>query len=57
MRPVVTVTTDGRGVAPHAGSRLLADLAEVTGLRQEFSDALARLRQRRAGHDPDPGAG
>jgi hypothetical protein len=52
MRPVVTVTADGRGVASHAGSRLLADLAEVTGLRHEFSDALAPVRQRRAGHDP-----
>jgi hypothetical protein len=43
---------DGRGVASHAGSRLLADLAEVTGLRREFSGALAPLRQRRGGHDP-----
>ena len=51
-RPVVTVTTDGRGVASHTGSRLLADLAEVTGLMDEFSDALAPLRHRRAGHDP-----
>src|SRR5215207_7474418 len=52
MRPRVTVTADGRGVASHAGSRLLADLAEVTGLVDEFSDAVASLRQRRSGHDP-----
>lgn len=46
MRRAVTVTTDGRGVSSHAGPPLLTDLAEVTGLRQEFSDALAPLRQR-----------
>lgn len=51
-RPRVTVTVDGRGVVSHAGSRLLADLAEVSGLTAEFSDALALLRRRRAGHDP-----
>jgi hypothetical protein len=46
------VTSDGRGVASHAGSRLLADLAEVTGLPQAFSDALGGLRRRRSRHDP-----
>jgi len=46
------VTADGRGVASHAGSRLLADLAEATGVRQAFSEALGGLRQRRSGHDP-----
>jgi hypothetical protein len=30
----------------------LADLAEVSGLTAEFSDALASLRQRRSGRDP-----
>lgn len=42
-RPAVMVTTHGRGVASHAGSRLLADLAEVTGLSHAFSKALSRL--------------
>ncbi|TCC44378.1 IS1380 family transposase [Kribbella pittospori] len=51
-RPVVTVTADGRGVASHAGSRLLADLAEVTGVPQAFGAALGGLRQRRSRHDP-----
>jgi len=51
-RPVVTVTADGRGVASHAGSRLLADLADVTGVPQAFSEALGGLRQRRSRHDP-----
>jgi hypothetical protein len=46
------VTTDGRGVASHAGSRLLADLAEVSGLTAEFGGALSSVRRRRAGHDP-----
>jgi hypothetical protein len=31
-RPKITVTADGRGVVGHAGTRLLADIAEVTGL-------------------------
>jgi Transposase DDE domain group 1 len=51
-RPVVTVTADGRGVASHAGSRLVADLAEVTGLTAAFGEALGGLRQRRSRHDP-----
>jgi hypothetical protein len=46
------VSADGRGVVGHAGTRLLADVADVTGLTGAFSDALAGLRQRRAGHDP-----
>lgn len=36
----------------HAGSRLLADLAEVTGLTSAFTSALRRLRPRGTGHDP-----
>lgn len=51
-RPRLVVSTDGRGVVSHAGSRLLADLAEATGLTQAFSDALRRLRPRGTGHDP-----
>jgi hypothetical protein len=46
------VTADGAGVASHAGSRLLADLAQVTGLTEAYSLALAGQRERRAGHDP-----
>ena len=51
-RPKLTVTADGTGVVAHAGTRLLADLADATGLTQAFSDALAGLRQRDAGYDP-----
>jgi hypothetical protein len=51
-RRKITVSADGRGVVGHAGARLLADVADRTGLTSQFSDALAGLRQRQAGHDP-----
>ncbi|WP_442930928.1 IS1380 family transposase [Micromonospora sp. NBC_00389] len=51
-RPKIMVTGDGRGVVGHAGARLLADLADTTGLTSAFSQALAGLRQRQGGHDP-----
>ncbi|MBS2548421.1 transposase [Catenulispora sp. NL8] len=46
------MASDGRGVVGHAGARLLADLAEATGLEQAFSAVLAPSRQRSGGHDP-----
>jgi hypothetical protein len=49
---MITVTGGGRGVVSHAGARLLADLADTTGLTSAFSEGLAGLRQRRGGHDP-----
>jgi Transposase DDE domain group 1 len=51
-RPKIVTTADGRGVVGHAGARLLADLADATGLSAAFSDALAPLRVRSTGHDP-----
>ncbi|WP_405842360.1 IS1380 family transposase [Streptomyces platensis] len=51
-RPKLVVSADGRGVVSHAGSRLLADLADVTGLTGAFADALRKLRPRGTGHDP-----
>jgi Transposase DDE domain group 1 len=51
-RPKIVATADGRGVVGHAGARLLADLADATGLTGAFSDALAPLRVRQSGHDP-----
>ncbi|SMQ14406.1 Transposase DDE domain group 1 [Streptomyces sp. Ag82_O1-12] len=36
----------------HAGSRLLADLADGIGLTGAFTDGLRRLRPRGTGHDP-----
>ena len=52
LRPKLVVSADGRGVVSHAGSRLLADLADATGLTSAFTDALRRLRPRGTGHDP-----
>jgi hypothetical protein len=51
-RPKLVVSADGRGVVSHAGSRLLADLAERTTLTGELSDALGHLTRPRAVHDP-----
>jgi hypothetical protein len=46
------VSADGVGVVSHAGSRLLADLADRSSLTGQLSDALALLRRPRAVHDP-----
>ena len=51
-RPKITVKADGRGVVGDAASRLLADLADATGLTGRFGEALAGSRQRQGGHDP-----
>jgi len=51
-RPKLIVTADGNGVVSHAGARLLADLAEASGLESAFSEALAPMRVREGGHDP-----
>ena len=51
-RPRIMVTADGRGVVSHAGSRLLADLADVSTLTAQLGQVLAPLRRPRAVHDP-----
>jgi Transposase DDE domain group 1 len=51
-RPRITATTDGEGVVSHAGSRLLADVADRTTLTAQLGEALAGLRKPRARHDP-----
>lgn len=51
-RPPIVVTADGRGVASHAGTRLLADVADAAGLSAAFEDASGHARQRRSGHRP-----
>ncbi|MBT2507503.1 transposase [Streptomyces sp. ISL-98] len=51
-RPRVYVSADGAGVVGHAGARLLADLADATGLTSAYSIALGPLRPRGTGHDP-----
>jgi hypothetical protein len=52
LRPKVVVTGGGRGVVGHAGTRLLADIADSTGLTRGFTEALGMGRQRRSAHDP-----
>ena len=52
-RPVtVEVTSDGAGLVSHAGSALLAQVADKLGLTKALSLRLAGLKQRRRGHDP-----
>jgi hypothetical protein len=51
-RPTITATTDGEGVVSHAGSRLLADVADKTTLTGQLAEELAGLRKPRARHDP-----
>jgi hypothetical protein len=51
-RPKLVISADGTGVVGHAGARLLADLADATGLTTAYSAALRSLRPRGTGHDP-----
>ncbi len=46
------VTADGAGVVSHAGTVLLAELADRIGLTAALSEATDGLRSRRSGHDP-----
>ena len=48
----VEVRADGEGVVSHAGSALVALIADKSGLTRALSVALAGLKQRRSGHDP-----
>ena len=51
-RPPLSVTADGKGIAAHVGTRLLAEMAEITGLNEAMSDALAPTVRRSRRHDP-----
>src|SRR5437763_10807612 len=52
-RPVtVEVTSDGAGLVSHAGSALVAQVADRVGLTSALSLRLAGIKQRRRGHDP-----
>jgi len=51
-RPKITAAADGEGVVSHAGSRLLADIADRTTLTGQLGETLAGLRKPRARHDP-----
>ena len=48
----VEVAADGEGLVSHAGSALLAQIADKSGLTQALSVRLAGLKARRSGHDP-----
>lgn len=47
----IEVTTDGTGLVSHAGSALLAQVADELGLTSALSSGLASLKQRRRGHE------
>src|SRR4051794_2561202 len=51
-RPTVEVSADGYGVVSHAGSRLLADLADQTTLTAQLSAVFAHRRAAQTAHDP-----
>src|ERR1039458_4405308 len=50
-RPRLGVSADGAGLVGHAGSWLLAEVAERGGLDAGLSKALAGLAKRRRRHD------
>lgn len=50
-RPALKITGNGSGVVNHAGTRLLADLADSVGLTEALSVVMAPTKQRRRGHD------
>jgi hypothetical protein len=51
-RPRVRVTADGHGTVSHAGTALLADLAERSALGADLTRALAPVVKRRRQHQP-----
>src|SRR5215211_2020759 len=51
-RVTVEVTADGAGLVSHAGSALLARVADMLGLTRALSLRVAGVKQRRRGHDP-----
>ena len=52
-RPVtVEVSADGAGLVSHAGTALIAQVADRVGLTAALSSRLAAIKQRRGGHDP-----
>jgi hypothetical protein len=48
----VEVTAEGKGVVGHAGSLLLAEVADRFGLTPAWSRVMAPMRRRRSVHDP-----
>jgi Transposase DDE domain group 1 len=50
-RITVEVTADGAGLVSHAGTALLAEVADTLGLTRALSTRLGVLKARRRGHD------
>ena len=50
--PKVVVSADGRGVVSHVGARLLADVAEASGLVAACDEVAGASRMRRSAHTP-----
>jgi hypothetical protein len=48
----VEVTADGEGLVSHAGTALLGQVADRSGLTKALSGGLSSVRERRSGHDP-----
>ena len=48
----LSVTADGTGLVGHAGSVLVAGVADRVGLTRALSAAMAPSRERRSAHDP-----
>lgn len=48
----LSVAADGEGLASHAGTALLTELADTLGLTDALAAAMAPTRQRRSEHDP-----
>jgi hypothetical protein len=48
----VEVTADGAGLVLHAGTALLAEVADTVGLPRALSTRLGVIKLRRRGHDP-----
>ena len=48
----VEVAADGAGLVSHAGTALLAQVADKLGLTRGLTRRLASIKQRRRGHDP-----
>ncbi len=48
----VEVAADGEGLVSHAGTALLAQIADRTGFSRALSERLATMKERRSGHNP-----
>ncbi|MGH2984731.1 MAG: IS1380 family transposase [Solirubrobacterales bacterium] len=48
----VEVSADGEGLISHAGTALLQELCDRTGLTEALSEAMAPTRERASAHDP-----